>query len=244
MWKFQHPTGQTEINTLHVPVGRPVRLTMISQDVIHSFYVPAFRLKRDVLPGYYTTLWFEATKAGEYHLFCAEYCGTEHADMVGRVVALEPNQYQNWLSQHGVGGGSGAIREDAAPDELAPQSMAQSGSALFQSLGCSSCHQMDGRGVGPPLAGVYGSEVELQDGETRVADAQYIRDSILDPNAQVVAGYSPIMPSYAGQVSEEELLSLLEYIRSLTEEDSADQAPADTGGAAADPSETEGGDQQ
>ncbi len=222
MWKFQHPQGQTEINTLHAPVDHTVRLTMISEDVIHSFYVPAFRIKRDVLPGYYTTLWFEATQPGEYHLFCAEYCGTEHARMVGTIIVMPQNQYQAWLSQRPVGSGSvrGVIAEGTGGgmvDEGA-QTMAQTGEALFERLGCSTCHQMEGTGIGPSLVGVYGEPVELEDGQTIVADAQYIRDSIIDPNVHVVAGYSPVMPSYEGQVNEEELLQLVEYIRSLGED--------------------------
>jgi cytochrome c oxidase subunit 2 len=218
MWKFQQPTGQTEINTLHVPLGQTVRLTMISEDVIHSFFVPAFRIKRDVLPGYYTTLWFEATQPGTFHLFCAEYCGTEHSSMVGQIVVLEPNQYQVWLSEHPVGNNTGPIPEAQTPGRQQPQTMAQGGAALFESLGCSSCHQMDGRGVGPSLVGLYGREVELEDGQTVVADLQYIRNSILEPSSQVVAGYSPVMPSFAGQIAEEQVLSLIEYIRSLADE--------------------------
>jgi cytochrome c oxidase subunit II len=228
MWKFQHPTGQTEINTLHVPLGETVRLTMISQDVIHSFYVPAFRLKRDVLPGYYSTLWFEATKLGEFDLFCAEYCGTEHSRMIGRVIVMEPNQYAQWLTGRPAGSGSvtGAIAEEQVGSAGAgPATMAQGGQALFGRLGCSSCHQMDGSGAGPSLVGVYGSVVELANGQTLTADTQYIRDSILDPQAHVVAGYEPVMPSYAGQIDEEQLLLLVEYVRTLGQEGAA---PADT----------------
>jgi cytochrome c oxidase subunit 2 len=217
MWKFQHPTGQTEINVLHVPVGRPVRLTMISQDVIHSFYVPAFRIKRDVLPGEYTTMWFEATETGEYHLFCAEYCGAEHSRMGGSVVVLEPAQYQQWLSERGVGGGTGAVPEEQTTGlaGTGAQTMADAGAQLFQSIGCDACHRMDGSGAGPSLVGVFGSTVELDSGQTIEADAQYIRTSILDPNAHVVAGYPPIMPTYEGQLDEEQILLLVEYVRSL-----------------------------
>jgi cytochrome c oxidase subunit II len=215
MWKFQHPTGQTQINVLHVPVGYPVRLTMISEDVIHSFYVPAFRTKKDVLPGEYTTMWFEATQAGEYHIFCAEYCGTGHAPMYGTVVALEPQQYQQWISQTAPGSGTGVIPEDITP--LGAATMADAGEQLFVSLGCRTCHQMDGSGAGPSLLGVFGSERVLQNGQVVIADIQYIRRSILDPNSQIVAGYEPIMPTYAGQLDEERLLMLIEYIRSLSE---------------------------
>jgi cytochrome c oxidase subunit 2 len=217
MWKFHHATAQTEINTLHVPVDRTVRLTMISQDVIHSFFVPDFRIKRDVLPGYYTTVWFQATKTGTYHLFCTEYCGAEHANMIGSIVVMEPNQYQQWLSRMPVGNNTGPIPEEmvGGGEARQPQTMAEAGANLFQSLGCSSCHLPDGSGVGPSLVGLFGRPVELQSGETVVADVQYIRDSITHPNAQVVAGYQPIMPSFADQVAEEELTSLIEYIRSL-----------------------------
>ena len=223
MWKFQHPTGQTEIDELHVPVGYPVRLTMISEDVIHSFFVPAFRVKRDVVPGEYVTAWFEATKPGVYDLYCAEYCGTHHSRMLGRIVVMEANRYQQWISQRGIGSGTSAIPEDrAAPappsGEETPATMADAGEELFQTLGCNSCHLMEGGGVGPSLVGLWGREEELADGTTVIADMEYIRRSILDPNAQIVAGYPPAMPTYEGQIDEEELLMLIEYIRSLSEE--------------------------
>jgi cytochrome c oxidase subunit 2 len=198
MWKFQYPEGQRAINELHVPVGHPVRLTMTSQDVIHSFYVPAFRIKMDVVPGRYTTTWFEATRPGEYHLFCAEYCGTVHAGMGGRVVVLPPAQYQQWLS-----GG-----RDADP-------MARVGQRLFQELGCEACHRAGSDSRGPSLRGVFGTPVQLQNGEVVRADETYIRESILNPRAKVVAGYPPIMPAFQGQISEEGLLQLIAYIKSL-----------------------------
>src|SRR5438128_617219 len=160
MWKLQHEEGQREINQLHVPVGKDIKLIMTSQDVIHSFYVPAFRVKQDVLPGRYTTVWFHATKAGTYHLFCAEYCGTQHSGMIGQVVVMEPAEYQAWLS----GGG-------------ATQSLSQTGEAMFQQLGCSTCHLSSGQGRGPNLAGLYGSKVTLVDGRTLTADENYIRES-------------------------------------------------------------------
>lgn len=216
MWQFEHPTGQREINELHVPANQPVRLTMIAQDVIHSFYVPAFRVKRDVLPGRYTTLWFEATQPGSYHLFCAEYCGTQHSGMVGQIIVIEPRQYQAWLAQRPLDLAQ-PIPEHAAGQAGAALPMSSAGAVLFQNLGCSTCHLMNGRGIGPSLAGLYGSEVLLASGETVVADAQYIRRSIIDPNAQIVAGYSSDMPTFAGQISEEEVLQLIEYIRSLGE---------------------------
>jgi cytochrome c oxidase subunit II len=204
MWKFQHPEGQREINELHVPVGHPVKLLMASEDVIHSFYVPAFRIKQDVLPGRYTTIWFQATAAGEYHLFCAEYCGTDHAVMGGKVIVMEQSDYESWLS----GGVAGA-----APQS--PESLAASGQQLFTSLGCGGCHRMDGSGPGPSLAGVFGKPVPLQGDGTTTADEQYVRDSILTPQKQVVAGYQPIMPSFQGRVSEDQLAQLIAYIKSL-----------------------------
>lgn len=196
MWKFQHPDGQREIDELHVPVGHPVKMTMTSQDVIHSFYVPAFRIKMDVLPGRYTTIWFEASKPGVYHLFCAEYCGTAHSRMLGRVIALPPSQYQEWL------GGN----------RLAP-SMATAGAQRFQQMGCGTCHGV--RELAPSLEGVFGSSVQLQSGETALADEGYLRESILNPRAKMVLGYAPIMPTFQGQLSEEELAQLVAYIKSL-----------------------------
>jgi len=189
---------------LHVPLGRPVRLLMTSQDVIHSLYVPAFRVKHDVLPGRYTDLWFEATKAGTYHLFCAEYCGTEHSGMVGEVIVMEAADYQAWLS------GRGAPVAGAQP-----VSMVDAGRALFQQRGCISCHRADGSGQGPSLTTVFGSQVSLQNGSTVTADETYLHESIVTPNAKVVAGYQQIMPSFQGQISEEEILELIAYIRSL-----------------------------
>ncbi len=198
MWKIQHQNGVREINTLHVPVGRDVRLTMISQDVIHSFFVPAFRIKQDVLPGRYTTTWFHATKPGHYHLFCAEYCGTGHSAMVGEVIVMEPTDYQAWLS---VGGAQGSLMA--------------TGQKLFQELGCASCHRFDTQGRGPNLVGVAGKPVLLDDGRTVMADDNYIRQSILQPASQVVAGFKPIMPTFQGIVTEDQLLSLIAYVKSL-----------------------------
>ncbi len=218
MWEFKYPTGQRELNVLHVPVGRNVRLTLISEDVIHSFYVPAFRIKRDVLPGRYTTAWFQATKAGTYHLFCAEYCGTEHSGMIGSVVVLDPKDYQTWLDQNRMNAAS-VIAENTSSSVQAPitttVTMAQAGAQIFQHLGCYVCHRPDGKGAGPSLVGVYGSQVKLANGQSVLADTNYIRDSIITPNAQIVAGYPPIMPTYAEQISEDELLKLVEHIKSL-----------------------------
>ena len=217
MWKFQHPTGPREINQLHVPVGRVIKLTMTSEDVIHSFYVPAFRLKHDVIPGRYTTIWFEATKTGTYHLFCAEYCGTEHSEMIGQVTVMEPADYQAWLT-------NGSQAEPGAPQTSA--SMADAGQQLFQRAGCASCHTADGNGPGPPLAGVFGSQVQLESGEIVVADENYIRESIVNPNAKIVHGRQPIMPSFQGQLSEEQILQLIAYIKSL----GSQGVPGGTGG--------------
>jgi cytochrome c oxidase subunit 2 len=200
MWKLQHQEGQREINELHVPVGRDVKLIMTSQDVIHSLYVPAFRIKQDVIPGRYTTAWFRATKPGVYHLFCSQYCGTMHSGMIGQVVVMEPAQYQAWLS----GGGT-------------PGSLAASGESLFQQLGCSTCHRSDTQGRGPNLVGVFGKAVHLEDGRTVVADENYIRESILSPGAKVVSGFKPIMPVFQGLVSEEPLNALVAYVKSLNQ---------------------------
>jgi len=200
MWKLQHQEGQREINELHIPVGQDVKMIMTSQDVIHSFYVPAFRIKQDVLPGRYTTAWFHATKSGTYHLFCAEYCGTQHSGMIGQVVVMEPAQYQSWLSGGGASG-----------------SLADNGQALFQQLGCSTCHRSDTQGRGPNLVGVYGKPVQLEDGRTVVADENYVRESILSPTAKVVAGFKPIMPTFQGIVSEEQVNALVAYVKSLSQ---------------------------
>jgi cytochrome c oxidase subunit 2 len=199
MWKAQHLSGQREINELHVPVGVPVKLTLTSEDVIHSFYVPAFRIKKDAVPGRYATLWFEATRPGKYHLFCAEYCGTKHSGMIGSVVVMEPAAFQSWLT----GGGSG--------------SLAAEGQKIFQSLGCATCHRADSEGRGPRLEGLFGRPVNLASGEEIVADADYLRESIVTPAAKVVSGYQPIMPTYQGLVSEEGLMQLIAYIQSLEE---------------------------
>jgi cytochrome c oxidase subunit 2 len=199
MWKFQHVEGQREINELHVPVGRNVRMIMTSQDVIHSFYVPAFRIKQDVLPGRYTVAWFHATKPGTYHLFCAEYCGTMHSGMIGDVVVMEPAQYQSWLSGGGAAG-----------------SLANTGQGLFASLGCATCHRLDTQGRGPNLTGVFGKTVLLEDGRTVTADENYVRESILSPALKVVSGFKPIMPPFQGIVSEEQLNALVAYVKSLS----------------------------
>jgi len=200
MWKIEHETGQREINSLHVPVGRDVKVILSSQDVIHSFYVPAFRIKADALPGRYTTTWFRPTKVGTYHLFCAEYCGTEHSGMIGTVEVMEPTAYQAWLANGG-----------------ATATMAASGKDLFSQLGCATCHRLDTQGRGPNLTNVYSRPVQLNDGRTVMADENYIRESILNPQAKVVAGFQPIMPTFQGQVSEESLGALVSYVKSLSQ---------------------------
>jgi len=198
MWRAQHPDGVREINELHIPAGRRVKLTMTSEDVIHSYYIPAFRTKADVVPGRYTMTWFEATKPGTYHLFCTEYCGTQHSGMIGKVVVLGQSDYQNWLA----GGTS-----EGSP--------AANGEKLFASLACSTCHQDQNRGRGPTLAGLFGTQVKLDNGSSVLADDAYIRESILNPRAKMVAGYQPIMPTFQGQVSEEQILQLIAYIKSI-----------------------------
>ena len=212
MWKFQHPEGQREINTLHIPVGETIKLTMTSEDVIHSFFVPAFRVKQDVVPGRYTTVWFEATKAGEYHLFCTEYCGSHHSQMIGTVTVMEPDDYQAWLS----GGGVVAVPKDL-------------GAELFEQYICNTCHLEDGSGRGPSLVGIYGKDAKFVDGATQVRDDDYLRESIMNPAASVVEGYLQIMPTYQGQLSEVSLLQLMSYIKSLSGAVDEGAEPADTG---------------
>ena len=205
MWKTQHSEGRSEINELHVPLGRPVKLNMISQDVIHSFYVPAFRVKQDVLPGRYTSLWFEPARVGRYHLYCAEYCGTNHSTMGGWVYVMEPADFQSWLSQAGIG-----------------PSMAEEGERLFVQHHCAGCHRGSQTVSAPRLEGVYGRPVPIQVGrEVRfvTADSTYIRDSILRPKYQVVAGYEPVMPSFQDQISEPDLLKIIAYIKSIGAEE-------------------------
>lgn len=200
MWKIQHPEGMREINELHVPVNQAVKLTMTSEDVIHAFSIPAFRTKKDVVPGRYTTLWFEATKTGEFHLFCAEYCGTQHSTMIGKVIVMEPDAYQDWLG----GGVSG-------------ESMVDAGARQFEQLGCATCHKAESVGRGPTLVGVFGEPVQLATGEIVTVDESYVRESILAPSTKLVNGYQAIMPTFQGQISEETLMQLLTYIKSLSE---------------------------
>jgi cytochrome c oxidase subunit 2 len=199
MWKFQHPGGQREINTLHVPVGKSVRVVIASQDVIHSLFIPAFRLKRDAVPGTYETMWFKADKTGTYMLECSEYCGTEHAHMRGEIVVMSVPDYTNWLRQMGV-----------------HESLAQQGEEVFRAHGCSGCHGTNSTVHAPSLVGLYGTYVHLQDGSVRYADEAYLRDCILRPRSFTVAGYPPIMPDFSGQLGEDDMIKLIEYIRSLS----------------------------
>lgn len=200
MWKFQHPNGRSEINSLHVPLGQPVKVNMISEDVIHSLYVPAFRVKQDVLPGRYSNLWFQPTRKGDYHLFCAEYCGAKHSGMIGVVHVLEPARYQEWLAE-------------PVPDTR----RASGGSRLFDRLRCNSCHMSGGEvSRGPSLENLMGKTVPLQNGQTVVVDDDYVRESILRPAARIVAGYQPLMPSFEGQVTEEDILQLIAEIKAMT----------------------------
>src|SRR5271155_3191357 len=215
MWKIEHIEGQREINELHVPTGQNIKLIMTSQDVIHSFFIPAFRLKQDVLPGRYTTLWFKATVPGHYHLFCAEYCGTMHSGMGGDIVVMEPQDYAQWM----------------AAGAFAP--LQETGKQLFASLGCDTCHR-DTPGRGPILQGIYNKPVLLEDGRTVIADDNYVRESILNPTAKIVSGYKPVMPTFQGIVSDEQLNALVAYVKSLA------QPPPGTAGLRNQPSTSPG----
>ena len=199
MWKFQHSTGQREINELHIPIGRKIKLIMASEDVIHDVFVPAFRIKADVVPGKYTSEWFEATKPGRYHFFCAEYCGMNHSGMGGWVVVMEPSEFDNWLSGN--------------TNQMSP---AAAGQQMYESLGCASCHGANGEGGrGPALLGLFGGKVALNGNQTVQADEAYVRESILNPQAKIASGFGPIMPSFQGQVNEEQLLQLVAFVKSL-----------------------------
>ena len=202
MWHIEHPEGVREINELHVPVNTPIRVVMTSQDVIHDFYIPAFRVKKDVLPGRYTSLWFEATETGTYHLYCAQYCGTDHSKMIGWVYVMNPMDYAAWLA-----GGSKT------------ESMAQAGEKVFMKFGCTTCHLADGSGRGPSFTGLFGKQEKLLSGETRIVDETLLRQAISVPNSVRLANYPPIMPSFQGQINEEQLLQLIAYIKSLGQEE-------------------------
>jgi cytochrome c oxidase subunit 2 len=206
MWKAEHIGGQREINALHVPVNTPIEVVLTSEDVIHDFFVPAFRIKRDVLPDRYDSVWFKATKTGTYHLFCSQFCGTLHSSMIGEIVVMPTPDYQRWLEQNGTS-----------------QSLVAQGQTLFMRFGCSGCHGSNGAGGpqsgslvrAPRLAGLYGSPVTLADGRIVIADDRYIRDCIMLPETERVASYPPVMPSFSGQISEEDLLKIIAYIKSL-----------------------------
>jgi len=206
MWKIQHAEGRTEINSLHVPLGQAIRLRMISEDVIHSFYVPAFRLKQDVLPAYFSQLWFTPTKTGTFHLFCAEYCGTEHSLMKGTVTVMDPQEYSQWLSEKT---GDGPV---------------QTGEKLFTQFSCDGCHKTDGTGNGPSLAGIFGKVRPLNGGGAAQADEQYLRDAILNPHKQVLTGYKSLMPSFQGQLTESDALAIIAYLKANSQSPAA--APA------------------
>ncbi len=201
MWRLQHPQGQREINDLHVPIGQPVRLTMTSEDVIHSFFIPAFRMKRDVLPGRYTETWFEATKPGEYHIFCAEYCGAKHSEMIGTIYVLEPEEYEQWLS--------------GAP---AGETPVAAGAKLFEAQRCDTCHGTQSGARGPDLAGRFGTGVRLDNGRNVVFDEAYVRESILRPQSKISAGFEPLMPTYEGQIGEEQILQIIAYLKSIADD--------------------------
>lgn len=216
MWKIQHPEGRREINELHVPVGRAIRLKMTSEDVIHSFYMPAFRIKMDAVPGRYTSTWFQATKTGRFHLFCAEYCGTEHSQMIGWVVVMPEEDYEQWLT-------SGTEPSVA---------MQISGEELFTKSRCNTCHHTASGALGPNLAGIFGKQVQLSDGRKVTVDDGYLRESILKPQAKLVAGYAALMPTYQGQLSEEQILQIISYIKGLKQETADGNPPAPVAPAA------------
>jgi cytochrome c oxidase subunit 2 len=199
MWKIEHATGQREINQLHIPVDRNIILTMTSQDVIHDFDVPVFRIKHDVLPGRYSRMWFKATKTGTYHLFCGQYCGDFHSLMIGDIIVMTPADYAAWL-------------EHEEPNTS--ESLASEGSRYYHSLGCSGCHEGSQVVRAPSLVGLYGEPVPLQSGQVVKADEDYLRDSILQPSKDICAGYQNIMPAYQGSLSEEQVIALIAYIKS------------------------------
>ena len=215
MWHLQHPTGQRENNELHVPLGRPVRLTMISQDVLHAFFVPAFRIKKDVIPGYYHEQWFVATKPGRYHLFCAEFCGTKHSEMIGYVTVLQPEDYEKWLAENKWG------TNNLIATTSKPETTAEAGERLFMEMGCADCHAPKEDGKYVPLAEIYGTERRMADGRSIHADDDYLRMSIYQPDAMTVAGYEPTMPSFKGQLDEQQVRQLIAYIKSLKHDEPA-----------------------
>jgi cytochrome c oxidase subunit II len=220
MWKFQHLDGKAEINELHVPRGRPVKVTFTSEDVLHSLFFPSFRVKADAIPGRYSTVWFNATKTGEWHIFCAEYCGTRHSGMIGTVTVMEPAAYQAWLS--GAGGGG---------------TLASRGERLFSELACNTCHLGDGSGRGPSLFNKFGTQEQLANGSVVNVDESYVRESILTPQMKVVAGYQPVMPTFQGLVNEESVMALIEYVKSLQSSTGGTPATNAAGAPAAAPAQ-------
>lgn len=204
MWKFQHQGGQREINELHVPMGRPVKVLVTSEDVLHDLYFPSFRTKIDAIPGRYMPMWFTATKPGRYHIFCAEYCGTKHSGMIGTVIVMQPQEYQDWLAGGGTEG-----------------TMAERGAKLFNDLACNTCHLDNGQGRGPSLKDLVGKTVEMNDGSMMLVDESYLRESILNSQAKIVKGFTPLMPTFQGLISEEGLAALIEHIKSLSPQASA-----------------------
>jgi len=204
-WSFDYPEGISSVNELVVPVSQPIKLLMSSKDVIHSFFVPSFRIKRDVLPNRYTIAWFEATTEGEYDLFCAEYCGSKHSQMIGKVKVVSDREYKDWLE-----------KEASAGQDMSPRDF---GAKLYIGKGCSSCHSVDGTpGNGPSFLGIYNHEAKMNDGSSNLVDENYIRESILNPAAKVLAGYQPIMPTYQSLLKDREIDALIAYIKSLSEE--------------------------
>ncbi len=203
MWKLQHPSGPREIDELHVPINYPVRLTLTSEDVIHSFYVPAFRIKMDAVPGRYTHTWFQATKVGKYHLFCAEYCGTEHSKMIGWVHVMSQEDYQKWISE----------RTGQTPMLEPGASALSEGEKIFQKYRCFACHHAAAGALGPDLSGIYGKQVKLLDGTTVTADENYLRESIKTPQIKIVEGYAPLMPTFENILSEEQIFAIIEYLK-------------------------------
>ena len=218
MWKFQHLEGQREINELHIPAGRPIKITISSEDVLHSLFFPAFRTKMDAIPGRYTELWFDAQTPGQYHIFCTEYCGTNHAGMIGTVTVMEPANYQLWLQGGGMEG-----------------TLAQRGAKLFNDLACSTCHLDTGQGRGPSLKDIVGTTVELQNGSSVTVDEAYLRESILNSQAKIVKGFQPLMPTFQGLISEENLVALIEHVKSLSPNATSAAAPATSAAPAAAP---------
>ena len=238
MWKIQHGEGPREMNELHVPINQPIKLTMTSEDVLHSFYIPVVRMKADTVPGKYTFMWFEATKPGKYHLFCAEFCGTKHSEMIGWVYAMEPEDYQKWLNERIATSSTALVfsngRDSKNTDPVQPTRTVSTqtftlandetpearGERLFTELKCNSCHSATSGQMGPDLSGLFGKEVSFEQDRSKIADENYIRESILNPSERITKGYNALMPTYKGQIDEEQILSLIAYIKNLTEQKS------------------------